>query len=169
MSVPDKIDPLKALLDKLVPPREVVVTDLAGNEYRVPGVVSARRNVEVIRHLQAVLAEPAVARAVGGLDEILAGGDLAESILHVVGIVASPEVVDHLARAFATAHPEALAGAQRAYVTGAGGVYVPGARDLPDAADLFAVEELAAGLVPLFVGLAKRSVQALYRVGGALA
>jgi hypothetical protein len=162
-----KSDPLKMLVDKLVPPREVRVTDLLGNEYTVPSAISARRNIQVVRHLQNVLGEPAVARAVGNLDALLSGGDLGASIFHIVGIVSSEEVIGHVAAAFECAHPDTLALARR-NVTPDGAMFDPIADDLPDAADLFSVEELATALVPLFVGLAKRSMQALSVVSGAL-
>ena len=163
-----KPDPLKALVDKLVPPREVVICDLLGNEYRVPGVVSARRNIEVVRHLQNVLGEPAVERAVANLGALLDGADLASSVFHLVGIVSSDEVIGHVARAFACAHPEVLQNARIGWWQVDPGGRTKVQAEALDAADLFAVEELATALVPLFVGLAKRSVQALAAVGGAL-
>jgi hypothetical protein len=166
LSVPSKVDPLQSLVDKLVPPKEVRIVDLLGNAYLVPGVVSARRNIQVTRHLQQVLGEPAVKRAVTNMDALLVGGDLGASIFHIVGLVTSDEVIGHVARAFEVAHPDVLARARQAAVPD-GGVYDPKA-DQRDAADLFAVEELATALLPLFVGLLKRSVQALAAVGGAL-
>lgn len=146
----------KTFLDKLVLPREVVVTDLSGKEWRVHSSVSARKTVLVSRHLQNAVSEPAVARASAAMDQLVQADDLAGAVVHAIGLVASEEVVGHLARAFGAAHPDVVRSAWEARPTYASNEAVPD----DAAADLFALEELAAGVLPLFVGLARRSAQA---------
>ncbi len=172
MSEPVAANPLTVFMDRLVPPRNMVITDLGGNEYRVSASVSARRHVEIVREIQAVLAEPALQRMLGqvGASMDMNTLDLASLGVHVLGLTGTPEVVDHLAGAFTAAYPEVVLLAQRAahsalhaLAPGAGAPFDPKAQG--DAADLFAVEEIIAGLVPLFVGLARRSVQALGAFG----
>jgi hypothetical protein len=159
-----KPDPLKDLLDRLVPPQAVQIVDLFGNEYRIPTAISARRNVEVTRKIQEVIAHPAAERALARADLLLGGGDgLAEAVVHLVGLVASDEVIEALAAALHAAHPGLYIQARHRAIEAQA--------DLPDEgdlADLFAVEEIAAALVPLFVRLAKRSVQALHVVSEAV-
>lgn len=155
-----KIDALSKFLDRLVPPKEVVVRDLSGAEVRVPSSISARRNVVVMREMQALLALPAVDRSMRAIgefvDDALSPENVGSAVVRAVGICADPEVIDRLSTAFAEAHPEVLQGAR----SRAG-------RPEADAADLFSVEELTAALLPLFVGLVRRSVEALRAVGGA--
>lgn len=155
-----KIDALSKFLDRLVPPKEVVVRDLSGAEVRVPSSISARRNVVVMREMQALLALPAVDRSMRAIgeftDDAFSPENVGSAVVRAVGICADPEVIDRLSTAFAEAHPEVLQGAR----SRAG-------RPEADAADLFSVEELTAALLPLFVGLVRRSVEALRAVGGA--
>lgn len=163
---------LKTFLDKLVLPKDVEVHDLLGNAYLLPSSVSARRTIQVTRHLQNALGEEAVGRAAVGLDAFAQKNDIAAAVVHAIGLVASEEVVTHLARAFGTAHPEVVRQAWEASPSFVAGPALqdPAARQaLPDdaAADLFALEELATGVLPLFVGLVRRSVQAFRVVTGA--
>ena len=153
-----KTDPVGALtkfLEKLVPPKNVVVRDVLGGEHRLAAVVSARQQIVVAREVQAILAEPALARFVNGVATLGDLTDPGDVLVRFVGMAATPEVIEHLAAAFAAAHPAAVAAAKKAAHAN------PDLPDDPDAADLFPVEELAAGLAPLFVGLLRRMTQGL--------
>ena len=148
---------LAKFIDRLVPPAEVEVKDERGNVYRVRSSISARKNIAVTRTLQSILGMEAFARVVAQLGRIGDGADPGEMIVHVAALTADDAVVEALGQAFEAAHPEALAGA-RAKLGSQGG-----------AADIFPVEELLGALAPLFVGLVRRSVQALGAASGAVA
>lgn len=150
------VDPLQELIDRLVPPKAVEIVDLLGNAYRIPTTVSARQNVKLVRELQEMLSEPAVLRAVSRFDST-GGAGLAEMVVQVAGVVSSEEVIDHFAIAFEHAHPAVLLEARLNWLKDDPTRTQAQAADL-DGADLFAVEELASAILPLFVGLAKRSV-----------
>ena len=148
---------LAKFIDRLVPPAEVEVKDERGNVYRVRSSISARKNIAVTRTLQSILGMEAFARVVGQLGRIGDGADPGEMIVHVAALTADDAVVEALGQAFEAAHPEALAEA-RAKLGSQGGP-----------ADIFPVEELLGALAPLFVGLVRRSVQALGAASGAVA
>lgn len=147
------MDQFRALLDVLDPPSEVVVTDRFGVRHDLAVAVSARQQIRILREFERVKELP-VASEVAGLD--LAGGNIAGAL---VALASDPEVLASLARAFECAHPSAVASAGER----AGEARIA----IEDAADLFAIEELVAGLVPLFGRLVHRSAGAIRALDGA--
>lgn len=137
---------MRKIIDTMVPPKTVEVVDVLGNEYRLPGAVSARVQVEILRVVEGLSSLPAGA---------LFGGSVGDTkgLVAMLSILArEPLVLAALAEAFGLAHPAALAKALAA--VRAEGI------EANDAADAFAVEEIVAALVPLFVRLAKRGASA---------
>jgi hypothetical protein len=137
---------MRKIIDTMVPPKTVEVVDVVGNEYRLPGAVSARVQVEILRVVEGLSSLPAGA---------LFGGSVGDTkgLVAMLSILArEPLVLTALAEAFGLAHPAALAKALAA--VRAEGI------EANDAADAFAVEEIVAALVPLFVRLAKRGASA---------
>lgn len=162
-STPD-ISGLTRILDTLVPQKTVLVLDSLGNEYKLPGSLPARRQIEVLRRLEALknaaMEDPAVQALIGSFrkgkaTEEVDGGEAMSSVIDtIVKLANDPEVLDSLSNAFAFAHPGVVAKAKVALaeVEGEAG---------EDPADLFPLEELVAGLVPFFVRLLKRGAEAL--------
>lgn len=142
------IDQFRRLLDILDPPDEVVVTDAFGDSHRLASAVSARAQIKILREFERVKDLP-VAQ---GLD-LSGGGGVG---LALVMLAQDPEVLSALARCFAIAHPGAVASATES----------AGAMEIEDAADLFPIEELVAGLVPLFGRLIQRSAGAIQALDG---
>lgn len=150
----------RELLDRLVPPDAIEVRDVYGGVHRLVTTVSARRQTVLFRAFRSALQRPAVETALavanaGGVDGLLASvtGDVGQ-YAGLAAVVGSDEgVVEDLATAFAAAFPEAVGAATRR-ASEAG-------QRVESAADLFGVEELLAGLVPLSVRLARRGTSAL--------
>lgn len=147
----DGLAQLRTIIDTMVPPRSVTVVDVLGNEHRLPGAVSARVQVEILRIVESLASLPAGALLSGTEQNARGALSLLLTLAH------EPRVLDALSEAFGIAHPGAVERA-RAAVQAEGGT----ARD---AADVFAVEEIVAGLVPLFVRLVKRGTSAAEAVG----
>lgn len=137
---------MRKIIDTMVPPKTVEVVDVLGNEYRLPGAVSARVQVEILRVVEGLSSLPAGALFSGST------GDTKGLVAMLSVLAREPLVLTALAEAFALAHPAALAKALLA--VRAEGI------EANDAADAFAVEEIVAALVPLFVRLAKRGASA---------
>jgi hypothetical protein len=154
----DPTEQFRALLAVLDPPDEVVVTDAAGCSHRLRSAVSARAQIRIFREFERVKDLP-VAEGLSGLD--LAGGAGLAGAL--VALASDPDVLGSLARCFEIAHPEAVAAARVATTTA--GLPVD---EIVDAADLFPIEELVAGLLPLFGRLVQRSAGAMRALGGTM-
>lgn len=149
------VQQLRSLFDTLVPPATVAITDGFGGRHTVRGVLVARAQVLVMRHLEA-LAEAQVPESVRR--GALAGG-MGDVVAVVVRLASDPEVLRALAEAFTVAHPGAVKAAQEN--ARAAGV------DLPpnaDPSDLFPIEEIVAGLAPFLLRLAKRALDTISQV-----
>ena len=147
----DGLTQLRTIIDTMVPPKTVVVVDVLGTEHRLPGAVSARVQVEILRIVESLASLPAGA-LLSGTEQTARG-----AVALLLSLAHEPRVLDALSEAFGIAHPGAVERA-RAAVVEAGG-------KAGDAADLFAIEEIVAGLVPLFVRLVKRGTSAAQAVG----
>lgn len=147
----DGLAQLRTIIDTMVPPRTVEVVDVLGNTYRLPGAVSARVQVEILRIVEGLASLPAGALLSG------TGADARGALSLLAALAHEPLVLASLSEAFGIAHPRVVATAIEA-VRADGG-------QPKDAADVFAVEEIVAGLVPLFVRLVKRGTSAAEAVG----
>ena len=154
---------LEVLLERLVPPTDVTVTDLHGRTYRFPAVVSARRQMAVVREVKGLLAHETTVAAADEAAQLVRRGrpeDLGAALVKIVAQVADDAGLGHVGRAFAAGWPEVVT--QSATASGIGEPSDKGEAAL----DLFPVEELAKAILPLCVRLARTSVQALADVGG---
>jgi hypothetical protein len=145
------LDDLRRVIDVMVPPITVEVVDVFGNQYTLAGVVAARVQIQILRLVEGLASLPAGALFAGA--DATAGG----ALKLLTGLAHEPKVLESLAAAFQIAHPRAVEQAMED-ARSAG-------LDPKDAADLFAVEEIVAGLVPLFVRLVKRGTLAATALG----
>ena len=148
---------LRSLLATLVPPDRVHLVDAFGGSYTVPGILPARAQIVVMQKIEKLLEIDTDANALAGFSS----GGMAAIGGAIIRLAAKPEVLLALALAFEAAHPVITKEARKRGVDkGAlekGGSY--------DAADLFPVEEMVAGLVPFFLRLASRMVDLLAAMG----
>jgi hypothetical protein len=149
---------LQQLLDVLVPPTNIKITDIFGNEYSIPSACSARAQVKILQQLNKLKNNEAVQSALkDGLDF----NEISELVGIIVGVAADPEVMEGIANAFALAHPKpyrsTCATAKEQDV------------EYQDAADLFSVEELAGAVVPLFIRLVRKGTSAIATLNQATA
>ena len=141
---------LKNLLDILVPPNSINIVDIFGNEYELPSSCSARAQIKIIKEFDKLKALPSVTEALGGGVAI---GDATDLIKIIAQVAGDPAVMEGIAKAFETAHPGAYAKAKKSAKENS--------VKFSDAADLFAVEELAGAVIPLFIRLVKKGAQAM--------
>jgi hypothetical protein len=130
---------LKDALRDLPASDELIVRDFEGNEYKLRGVLPARRQVQVFRALGTLLESGqqmfAVAAAESG----------ANWVKLLVGMVTDDAVVEQLGRTFRAAFPDVV-------------------KDR-DPLDVFPLEEILASLVPLLARFIKRSGMAFASAG----
>ena len=143
---------IKSVFEKLVPPKTINISDIFGNEYSLVSTVSARKQVVILREFEKI---QDIQQQVE-----LTDGSIAGIVDFISSICQQEEFLLALCRCFNTAHPklvqEVKAKAKKAKVDFEEGEYAP--------ADLFALEELAAAIVPLFIRLARRAGMALTTV-----
>ena len=141
---------IQKLLDVLVPPASVEITDIFGNNYKVPSACSARAQIKILQELDGLRNNPTV------VDVIRKGfyfDEMTELVGIIVRVASDPDVMAGIAKAFALAHPRPFAEASN-HAKNEG-------FDFDDAADLFPVEELAGAVVPLFIRLIRRGTSAV--------
>tara|TARA_R110000868_G_scaffold160190_1_gene389572 strand:+ start:2418 stop:2888 length:471 start_codon:yes stop_codon:yes gene_type:complete len=134
---PDFTNQLTALLDKLVPPDDVTVRTVDGRDVKLPGAISARKQVVVFRIIKELSELPQLANAMTGVR----GGGTAALLDAVVALATDEVVADKLGKAFAAAYPEVLDGR--------------------DPLDLLPIEELAASLLPFSERFVRRLGQGM--------
>ncbi len=149
------------LFGVLVPSSTVSVTDAFGGEHVLRGMTSARNQALILREFEAI----SKIVDISNIDR----SNLPNLASAILSIAQHDGVLDHLAAAFAHPHEGAIVRARR----NAERVYISdrtedepllesvrtAAREYAaelGVADLFPVEELAAGLVPFFVRLVDR-------------
>ena len=151
---------MDALFDLLVPPDEVVIEDIWGNTYKAPGRVSASRQIAVMRIVREIMAHRAADDALAALSGAADAGGAPRMIAHLLTVVADEVLVERFAAAFVAAHPQ-ITEAARAAATARGETSLA-------PTDLFAIEEMAAALVPLFVRLGRRALDGFRGVAAVL-
>lgn len=145
VEAPSKVDVaaaaegIRAFLETLMPPDEVVICDVFGKSYSLPTVASFRAQLRLgrgMQKLQTMIADGADVRRGRATDAIVA---------MLTTALTSEEFAAELCDMFTAAHPKALADARA-------NVGDPNAHVL----DLFPGEEVVAALVPLFARPAGR-------------
>ena len=137
MTLRSAAEAMRDLFDQLDPPDTIEVFDPAGNSYICKSALPARGQIRVVRQLETLLqvqidGDDIQTRMQGGF------GAIAEAL---VQLASSETVLTALANAFEAAHPGVVAQANQKLADETG-------TSASDAADLFAAEELVAGLVP---------------------
>lgn len=140
---------LKDLFATLVPPDKIEISDALGNRYQARAALPARAQIMVIQHLERL-----AGIGVSPLESL--GGGLPAIANLVVTLARDPDVLNGIADAFGAAHPKVVAGAVAASKAEGDGYTHP--------ADLFAVEELVAGLVPFFIRFAAKAADLISQV-----
>ena len=145
------IDLIKDLLDNLVPPTEVKIVDLYGNEYELRTKIAARSQIKLIRKFEEVTKELSFAQFFDADEEI----NSRSMINAIVKMTIKEEIMDAIEVCFGIAHPRAL---QQAIGCAASDEYAP---KNPKALDLFGLEDILSAILPLFLGLIKKGANAL--------
>lgn len=157
---PPKTDPLafarelRDLLATLVPPDDVTIQDVEGNGYTARTAIPMRRQVQVLRELEALLGVSLGAGAATAMLAAMQAGDVGGFLGQLVQLLGQDSVLDSLDRAFSAAYPRVL----RKAVAHAALVAEAEAEDDPPTrpTDLFSLEDLAAALVPFCIRLAAK-------------
>lgn len=136
---------LKRLLEALVPPSDIAITDIFGDTHNLPSVVSARKQIKLARILEFVKDYEVPA----GID-VSNGAGMVELILSVVQ---DDKVLDALKECFEVAHPE-LTRDLLAKATEEEVVH-------DDILDLLPIEGVAGAIIPLFLRAAQKGLVAL--------
>ena len=136
---------LTVFLDRLVPPEKLEVEDIEGNVYKLKTSISARNQIKVIRRFEEMM-------NVVDKDKLVIPQPITiTGILNAFIRVSSDEVVmKAMEDCFALAHPDALKEA----VSYCG-------NKKSKAADVFPIEELLSGVLPLFIRLLKRGTMVI--------
>ena len=129
------MDAILGVLDVLVPPPGGEIEDVEGNRYQIPRSLSARSMVALLRDTDEL---------VGNLrDTIVGGGGAAGMLGRALALLGDDATVKWLDQAFASALPD---------------VYEQACEKLGPQAptELFALEEIGAGLLPFFGRMIQR-------------
>ena len=107
LDMPTALD-LSDILSKLVPPDSVTITDVHGNEIKVPGSISARRQIRVFRIIKSIFDGDKIEQILGGAYlEGLSFSSVADGVL---GIATDEEVINMVGEIFSSAFPDLLDG-----------------------------------------------------------
>lgn len=145
-----------ALLDTLVPPETVEVTDITGAKHRLRANLPAAVETKIMRRLEGVklpdMSGLGSDLAKGSTDPQAAIGATVDALVKVLGDQAILEVVSDC---FAMAHPRALATAEANVRADAdASAYLP---DGPvSASDLFSLADIVSGIIPFAMRAARR-------------
>ena len=138
---------IKGLFDGLVPPENVIITDILGDKHTVSGTVSARQQILILRLVEEVKDIE--------FNFDLQGDDV--NILEIVlGLAHNEAVLEALGKCFDIAYPQLIKSV--AFDAKEKGL----AHN--DALDLFPIEEIVAAIAPLFIRLAQRAIAAFKTV-----
>ena len=136
------------ILDKLVPPDEIEIIDIFGNSYKKPCILSARKQIKVVREFEQMILY------VNETD--LSFSNNVELINSIIKAATDENVLIHLGLCFEQAFPKVVE-KSKAYAKKKKIELDP---DTP-ILDIFSIEELVGSVVPLFIRLAKKLSGAL--------
>lgn len=130
---------LQRILDTLVPPTKICIENVNGEKFDLAAAIPARRQIALLRIIEEMRSIAVNDSQAVALTKILSGGFDAAAIAQLVVTMAENEkFLSLVGKAFSTAHPSAVPDGQ-------------------DPLDLFAAEEMVAGLIPLFLRIVKRA------------
>lgn len=137
------------LLETLVPPKNITIEDVFGNEYKVSSSVSARNQIKILREFEKLQKmEEDVQVRLDSIPTIVAS---------LVSVASNDFIFETLCSCFEFAHKGVANKAQKHAKEEEN-------EELTHVGDLFPIEEIVAGIVPLFIRLARRTgtvIQAL--------
>jgi hypothetical protein len=142
--VPETGD-IKSILETLIPEDGASIKSIDGKEFKLPSVVSARRQIKALRHLEKAM-------------DILTGieidedvmGDLQKMIMTALDIAQDERILDILDECFEAAYPNVIAECGN------------------PATEAFELNEVLQGLVPFIARLALQALGGMEAVGKTL-
>lgn len=137
----EAIDGMRSLMESLVPPDDVTITDIFGTEYTVTTKISARSQIKIIRELESFADLDLGVESVQELS-------LPTILFKVAG---NEDLLEMVGRCMKIAFPLVVSNAE-SVATEKGIPY-----EEPSAIDLFSVEEVVSAIVPLFLRVAKKT------------
>lgn len=134
---------LLELLTQLVPPDTIEILDIFGNSYKKPSVLSARKQIKVVREFE---------KAISYISEQDFKIENNAQIIDVLIKSATDErVLEHLSTCFSHAFPDVV----ERTIEYAIDQKIDLDNDFP-ILDVFSLEDLIGAIVPLFIRLAKK-------------
>jgi len=144
---------IQGILETLVPPENIEITNIFGDKFTVSGVCSARKQIKILRQIDKI-------RELGSDLEI--EGSVSGFINGIVLLASNEDILGILSQVFGDTYPKELElskkAAKKNKVDFEEGKFA--------SADLFPLEEMAAAIVPLFIRLARRTGQAITAISG---
>ena len=155
-TIKDATDTMASIIDSLLPPDEIEVSDVFGDKHLLPATCSARAQIKIIRSLEKI-------KDVELPNGIQTDGLGVNDIVKLLGnLVMNDVVFETVCKCAELAHPRLIKKLkQRAIAEG-----IEFEEDLP-VADLFPIEEAVAMIVPLFLRIARRTGQAIQQIAEA--
>ena len=95
---------LNKLLEKLVPPDEIVVKTATGGEITLPGAIPARRQIKVFRIMEKLSKHPKFSDF-GGTEL-----EMGALVGKIASLAMDEEIANHLGEMFKAAYPDAIEG-----------------------------------------------------------
>lgn len=144
-------DLISLFLEKLVPPDEIIIHDLYGEQYELRTRISARSQIKLIREFEKGM------KGVSLKEVIAPDEELTTSVIigAVMKVAVKDAVLNSVDKCFQIAHPHAMDSAR------ANAKNDPHAPKKPTALDLFGLEDILGAILPLFLGLTKKGANLL--------
>jgi hypothetical protein len=136
---------LTDLLETLVPPKNIEIEDIYGNMYKVSSSVSARNQILIMREFDKIKNMDTDAEI--NLD------NMPNIIKSMISIATEENIFEALCSCFSHAHKKVVLKSIE-YSKKEGD-------SLDHVGDLFAIEEIVSGIVPLFIRLARKTTKAI--------
>ena len=146
----DLTDAVTGLLETLVPPTNIEIIDVFGNDYKLSSSVSARKQIKILREFDKL-------KEISTDDLSLAEGNVSGIVSLIVDVAMNEVVFDVVCNCFFIAHPKTVAKAK----AHAENEDVEFEENHLAVGDLFPIEEIVSGIVHLFIRLARRTGKAL--------
>ena len=144
-------DLVQRFLDKLVPPTEVKIQDLYGQEYELRTKISARSQIKLVREFEKAMKEIKLNELFSAEQEITS----ASIVNALMKVAIKDEVMNSVDKCFQIAHPNAFDTAKK---NAKNDEYAP---KKPTPLDLFSLEDILSAILPLFLGLIKKGANLL--------
>lgn len=149
----EPIEPMNAamislFLERLVPPEKIEIEDIFGNIYSLPTSISARSQIKVIRVFEGMMEK--VDRTKFKFPDPINAATLLTAFIN---ISSDDTVMNSIETCFKVAHPKVLKKALSKFDGKSG-----------SAADVFSIEELLSGVVPLFIRLIRKGTGVMAKI-----